>query len=60
MAHDGGGPVHLVGHSMGGMIFFANAMAGRVEVSSIDTFEANPLGLVREQAGEKTTRRTEI
>ncbi|MBM86503.1 MAG: alpha/beta hydrolase [Rhodospirillaceae bacterium] len=51
--HAGGGPVHLVGHSMGGMICFATAMEGRVDVSSIAAFEANPLELVRENAGEK-------
>lgn len=41
-----GQPVHLVGHSFGGTIALATAMAGRVAVRSITTFEANPLALI--------------
>lgn len=54
----GGGPVHLVGHSMGGMICFATALAGNIETRSLTTFEANPLELVREQAGDDLYRAT--
>lgn len=47
VARAGGGPVHLVGHSFGGTVVFAAALAGNMEVASIATFEANPLGLMR-------------
>lgn len=43
----GGGPVHLVGHSFGGTVAFAAALAGNIALRSIATFEANPLGLMR-------------
>lgn len=56
--HAGGGPVHLVGHSMGGMICFATALAGGVEILSLTTFEANPLELAREQGGDDLYRAT--
>ena len=36
-----GAPVHLVGHSFGGVVALATALAGAVEVLSIATFEAN-------------------
>jgi pimeloyl-ACP methyl ester carboxylesterase len=42
-----GRPVHLVGHSFGGSVAFAAALAGAVDVLSITTFEANPLDLMR-------------
>lgn len=42
-------PVHLVGHSFGGTISLATALAGRIDVLSIATFEANPLALIRER-----------
>ena len=41
-----GAPVHLVGHSFGGTVALAAALAGTVEVRSIATFEANPLCLM--------------
>jgi pimeloyl-ACP methyl ester carboxylesterase len=44
-----GGPVHLVGHSFGGTVGLAAALAGNLEILSIATFEANPLLLVRER-----------
>lgn len=49
VARHAGAPVHLVGHSFGGTIALATALAGAVEVSSIATFEANPLALIRER-----------
>ncbi len=42
-----GKPVHLVGHSFGGTVALAAALAGAVDVLSIATFEANPLRLMR-------------
>jgi pimeloyl-ACP methyl ester carboxylesterase len=44
-----GQPVHLVGHSFGGTIALAAALAARIEVRSIATFEANPLLLIAAQ-----------
>lgn len=44
-----GAPVHLVGHSFGGTIALASALAGTIQVLSITTFEANPLLLLRER-----------
>lgn len=41
-------PVILVGHSFGGTIALASALAGRFPVRGIATFEANPLALMRE------------
>ncbi len=41
-----GQPVHLVGHSFGATVALAAALAGRIEVSSIATFEANPVAIV--------------
>lgn len=43
----GGGPIHLVGHSFGGTVALAAALAGRLELSSLSLFEANPLALLR-------------
>lgn len=48
-ARAAGGPLHLVGHSFGGTIALAAALAGRIEVKSIATFEANPLLLIAAQ-----------
>lgn len=42
-------PVHLVGHSFGGTVALATALAGTIEVLSIATFEANPIVLIRER-----------
>ena len=43
-----GAPVHLVGHSFGGVVALATALGGAVEVLSIATFEANPPTLIRD------------
>lgn len=44
-----GEPVHLVGHSFGGQVALAAALAGAVDALSIATFEANPFHPVRER-----------
>ena len=44
----GGGPVHLVGHSFGGMVALAAALEGAVEVRGLALFEANPFDLIAE------------
>ena len=49
VAREAGQPVHLVGHSFGGTIALATALAGSVDVLSIATFEANPVALLRER-----------
>ena len=41
-----GQPVHLVGHSFGGMVALACALSDRSEILSITTFEANPITLI--------------
>ncbi|MCC5860170.1 MAG: alpha/beta hydrolase [Ectothiorhodospiraceae bacterium] len=41
-----GGPVHLVGHSFGGMVALAAALSERIPVASLALFEANPVGLI--------------
>ena len=46
LARHVGAPVHLVGHSFGGMVAFAAALSGRVEVVSLALFEANPIALI--------------
>ena len=43
-------PVHLVGHSFGGTVALAAALAGTVKVASLACFEANPIGLLRHHA----------
>ena len=40
-------PLHLVGHSFGGMVALAAVLSGRVDVASLALFEANPLALLR-------------
>ena len=42
----GDGPVHLVGHSFGGTVALAAALAGGFEVASLTLFEANPLAVL--------------
>jgi pimeloyl-ACP methyl ester carboxylesterase len=42
-----GTPVHLVGHSFGGTVALATALAARAEVASLTLFEANPLPILR-------------
>ena len=40
-------PVHLVGHSFGGLVCFAAALKKKLNIKSITTFEANPLSLLK-------------
>jgi pimeloyl-ACP methyl ester carboxylesterase len=47
-----GGPVHLVGHSFGGSVALATAIAGRVPVASLSIVEAPLVPLLR-QCGEE-------
>lgn len=49
VAHHIGEPVHLVGHSFGGTVALAAALAGNIDLRSIATFEANPLCLMRDR-----------
>ena len=42
-------PVHLVGHSFGGLVCFAAILMGKLKVKSITTFEANPITLLEEK-----------
>ncbi|MFT5006310.1 MAG: pimeloyl-ACP methyl ester carboxylesterase [Paracoccaceae bacterium] len=46
-----GAPVHLVGHSYGGLNVLAAALSGRVKPLSLITFEANPI-YARPETGE--------
>ena len=39
-------PVHLVGHSFGGLVCFAAILMGKLKVKSLTTFEANPITLL--------------
>jgi len=41
-----GGPVHLVGHSMGGAVALAAAVMGALSLSRLTLFEANPFGML--------------
>lgn len=43
------GPLHLVGHSFGGTVALATALARRAPIASLALFEANPLALLRNQ-----------
>lgn len=47
-----GGPFHLVGHSFGGTVALAAALAGVPGIRSIATFEANPLAMIREAGSQ--------
>jgi len=47
-----GGPVHLVGHSFGGTVALAAALANSIDVASLAIFEANPLSLIRDRSRE--------
>ena len=42
-------PVHLVGHSFGGLVCFAAILKGKLKVKSLTTFEANPITLLEEK-----------
>jgi len=46
-----GQPVHLVGHSYGGLIALATALAGKADLLSPITFEGNPI-YTRQKSGE--------
>ncbi len=54
-----GAPVHLVGHSFGGTVALAAALAGNIELLSIATFEANPVALIRERGRADIFRATQ-
>ena len=43
-----GAPIHLVGHSFGGAVALASALAGSIDILSIATFEASPLFLLHD------------
>jgi pimeloyl-ACP methyl ester carboxylesterase len=47
-------PVHLVGHSFGGLVCFATALRKKLNIKSITTFEANPLSLLKTAVYEKS------
>ena len=46
-----GQPVHLVGHSFGGTVALAAALAATVPVASLSLFEANPIDILRGRNG---------
>ena len=46
-----GRPVHLVGHSFGGAVALAAALAGTVPVASLSLFEANPIDIIQQHEG---------
>ncbi|AZO51329.1 MAG: alpha/beta fold hydrolase [Mesorhizobium sp.] len=49
-ARRAGEPVHLVGHSFGGTVALAAALANSIDVASLSLFEANPLALLDRQS----------
>lgn len=53
-----GEPVHLVGHSFGGTVALATALAGKIPVTSLSLFEANPLDIIRNDGGGELYQRT--
>ena len=46
-----GQPVHLIGHSFGGTIALAAALAATVPVASLSLFEGNPIDILRGRDG---------
>ena len=46
-----GEPVHLVGHSFGGTVALAAALAATLPVASLSLFEANPIDMLRGRDG---------
>ena len=42
-----GEPLHLVGHSFGGYLALASALAGNIELLSLSLFEANPIPFLK-------------
>lgn len=53
-----GQAIHLIGHSFGGTVALATALAGRVPVASLSLFEANPMDIIRELDGGELHRST--
>lgn len=53
-----GQPVHLVGHSFGGTVALAAALARTIPVASLSLFEANPLDIIREEGSGELYQRT--
>ncbi|MEO7639791.1 MAG: alpha/beta hydrolase [Ramlibacter sp.] len=53
-----GQPVHLVGHSFGGAVALAAALAGNIAMASLSLFEANPLPVIEHHAGGVLYRET--
>ena len=51
-------PVHLVGHSYGGTVALAAAVAGSVEVASLALFEANPMSMIFDEAHHSLYQQT--
>jgi pimeloyl-ACP methyl ester carboxylesterase len=49
-----GSAVHMVGHSWGGTIALAVALRGKVRLSSLVLFEANPCDVLRQSGDEET------
>ena len=58
LAHHIGQPVHLVGHSFGGTVALAAALAGTFPVASLALFEANPLPLIEHRDSGTLYRET--
>lgn len=52
------GPFFLVGHSFGGTVALATALAGTLPLAGLALFEANPLALIRERGDERLYRET--
>ena len=50
-------PVHLVGHSFGGLVSFAAILMGKLKVKSLATFEANPITLLKEKLQSGSEKR---
>lgn len=53
-----GRPVHLVGHSFGGTVALATALARTIPVASLSLFEANPLDIIRDDEGRRLYQAT--
>ena len=51
LARRAGAPVHLVGHSFGGTVALAAALAGTIDIASLSLFEANPLAMLEGHDG---------
>ena len=53
-----GQPVHLVGHSFGGTVALAAALAATVPIASLSLFEANPIDMLRGRDGDALYQET--